>query len=148
MAQYKRRYELLAAPTLDGLETNASAIEVPGSEGYDQLIKYVQELVAVGDRVVPNDKDPISMVTVEKIDLSGAAPYTEATVTYCEVTNVKRITTPDRSPTGQEVLVYGTGKLEAFRGSEPVKLTDKGWLPFAGKVFGSTFEGQTTCPAA
>ena len=148
VAQYKRRDELVAAPTLDGLETSASDVEVPGSEGYDQLIKYVQELVAVGDRVVPNDKDPISMVTVEQVNLTGAAPYTEATVTYCRVNNTKRITPPDRSPTGQEVLVFGTGVLRAFRGSEPVKLTEKGWLPFTAKAFGTFFEGQTSCPPA
>jgi len=140
--QHFRRGELVSAPTLDGLETNAAGVTVAGSDAYNRFVAYVKELVAVGDRIVPNEPD-VNTLNVETVQVVSE---TEATVTYCQADNRKRVTPAESSPIGQEILVNGTGVLRAFRGTEPVRLTDKGWLPYADRDFGQTFEGQATCP--
>lgn len=139
---------LKAAPTLDGLEARAVEIAPEGSDNYASLIAFVQGLVKVGDVVRANDKDPVHTVTVESVELVGSAPYTSAIATVCEVDNSVRVNTADRSPTGQDVPVFGTGKLRATRVRVSVVSTPQGWLPPGLPESGSTYEGVTSCPAA
>ena len=76
------------------------------------------------------------------------APYTDAVVTLCQVDNRKQVTAAENSPVSSQVDIEGTGILRAFRIADPVKLTDHGWLPYAGQLDGKLFEGQDSCPAS
>lgn len=113
---------------------------------YGQVIKRIKDLVAAGDRVVPNNPDR-SKVTVEKVELVGGPPFTKAIVTVCEVDDRKQVTPAENSPTGSEVEVVGTGALIASRIADPVMLTDHGWLAYSADRPATDFEGQDSCPA-
>jgi hypothetical protein len=141
---YFRNFELVLTPSLDNLDARVAEIAVPGSDAFTRVVAFVQDLVRLGDRVVPNDPD-ILKITVENVDLVGQPPYTEANVTSCKVTNRKRVTPAENSPSGIEIPVGDTGKLLAYRITEPVQLTATGWFRTSGDLTGIPFEGQESC---
>ncbi len=143
---YFRNYELVLTPSLDNLDARVAEIFVPGSDAFNRLIAYVKDLVRLGDRVVPNDPD-ILKITVENVELVGQPPYTDANVTSCKVDNRKRVTPAENSPISVEIPVGDTGKLAAYRTTEPVQLTAIGWLPTSGNLKAVQFDGQDSCPA-
>ena len=149
-ADYERafflRYELLAAPSLDNLEANVAEIAVTGSPAFEPIVKGIRDLVAAGDRVVPNDPD-ILTVTIENVELVGDAPYSEAIVTACMVSNRKQVTPAENSPVSSQIDVVGSGDLAAIRIPDPVRLTDGRWLRYATRVTAQEYQGQDTCPA-
>jgi hypothetical protein len=118
---YLRRADLVNAPTLDNLDLHVAEVAAPGSDAFATLVAYIQDLVRLGDRVVPNDPDIFS-VTVENIEFVGEPPYKQANVTSCRVSNRKRVTPAEAAPAGTETLVGDTGKLIAKRVIEPVQL--------------------------
>jgi hypothetical protein len=68
-------------------------------------------------------------------------------VTACEVDNRKRVTPPENSPNGQEILVDGTGELVARRLRQPMALTAAHWLPTdAVTTYEGLFREVDTCP--
>jgi hypothetical protein len=139
-----REYDLLGDPSLDNLEASVAEVAVAGSDFHTTLMTTIQDLVAKGDRVIPNDPD-ILTITVESVELVGEAPYTEATVTSCKVENRKRVTTAENSPTGIETEVGDSGLITAYHTTEPVRLTDKGWLRYATNITGEIKKGQDAC---
>jgi hypothetical protein len=143
---YFRNYELVLTPSLDNLDARVAEISVPGSDAFTRLVAYVKDLVRLGDRVVPNDPD-ILKVNVENVELVGEPPYTTASVTSCQVTNRKRVTPAENSPISVEIPVGDSGKLLAYRTTEPVQLTATGWLQTSGNAKAVQFEGQDSCPA-
>jgi hypothetical protein len=146
VASQQRLAELEAAPTLDNLEARLATIAAPGSAYYEQLLAYVQELVQLGDVVIPSDP-PVNMVVVESVDLEGTAPFVAATLTVCDANNLKRVTPPEHSPVGQEIYVDG-GVLAARRFRAHVVSTPDGWLrEDSGDTTLNYYEGQTTCDA-
>jgi hypothetical protein len=145
---FHRSYEMVGAPKLRNLESRAARVLVANSPAFDAFVDRIEELVALGDRVVPNDPDLLS-ATVENVDLVGRPPYRRAIVTVCEVTNRRQVTPPENSPTGEEIEVAGTGTLEVIRFEEPVRRTDNGWLRYENPRDGIGFvQGETTCPPA
>jgi hypothetical protein len=145
---FYRGWKMLEMPSLRNLEARVAAVRVPGSPSFDQLVARIEELVALGDRVVPNDRDLLS-VTVERVELVGRPPFRRAIVTVCEVTNRRQVTPAENSPTGNEIEVAGTGVLDVARYDEPVRLTDNGWLRYVETRRGTLFDqGETTCPPA
>ncbi len=143
---FYRRYELVAAPTLDNIEANVAEVMAKNSVLYVQIVKRIKDLVAAGDRVERNTPDLLK-VTVEKVELVGDPPFTKAVATICQVDNLKQVTPAENSPTGSEVEVVGTGDLIASRIADPVMLTDHGWLPYSADRPATDFEGQDSCPA-
>jgi hypothetical protein len=141
-----RNYEIVLTPSLDNLVARVAEIFVPGSDAFIQLVAFVKDLVRLGDRVVPNDPD-ILKVVVENVELVGTPPYTTANVTYCAATNRKRVTPAENSPISVEIPVGDTGKLIAYRITEPVQLTATGWLRTTGNLTAIPFDGQDSCPA-
>jgi hypothetical protein len=143
---FYRSYEMLGNPRLGNLERRAARAYVRNSSAFDSFVARVEELVALGDAVVPNDPDLLA-VTVENVELVGEPPYRRAIVTACEVDNRKQVTLPENSPTGESIPVAGTGVLQVIRFDEPVRRTNNGWLPYRFEREGIGFEqGETTCP--
>jgi hypothetical protein len=144
---FYRRAEMLAAPSLRNLESRVARVLVQDSPAFETFVERIQELVALGDQVVPNDPNLYS-ATVEKVELVGNRPYRRAVVTVCEVDNRRQVTPPENSPTDEEVEVAGTGQLEVIRFEEPVRLTANGWLRYKTPREGVGFDEGTTCPPA
>jgi hypothetical protein len=145
---FYRGYRILETPRLRNLDGRAADVVAEGSPAYRNFVSRVQELVALGDAVVPNTPDLLS-AEVEKVELLGTAPFRRAVVTVCEVTNRKQVTLPENSSTGQQIEVAGSGQLLVFRFEEPVRLTSNGWLRTRGDREGVQFTGgQTTCKPA
>ena len=143
-----RYFELVNQPSLDNLAERAKLAGADGSEYYASVVAEVEELVRLGDRVVPNDPD-IRRIDVEAVDLVGASPYSEALITVCLVTNARQVTPPENSPNGQETLTPGTGELVAIRHQEPLLLTPQGWLPTVANTEAiGIWEGSEACPPA
>lgn len=144
---YYRGWKMLEQPRLRNLGERAAGVLARGSSAFDSYVARTSELVALGDAVVPNDPDLLS-VTVEDVRLVGAPPYRRAIVTVCEVTNRKQVTPAENSPTGNEIEVAGTGTLDVARYHEPVRLTENGWLRYRLPRKGVLFnQGETTCPS-
>jgi hypothetical protein len=145
---FYRGWKMLEQPRLRNLQARVSHVYVPGSPAYDSYIARTRELVALGDAVVPNDPDLLS-VKVENVRLVGRPPYRRAVVTACEVTNRRQVTPPENSPTGNEIEVAGSGELVVTRFEEPVQLTENGWLTYRAHRTGIGYvNGETTCPPA
>jgi hypothetical protein len=143
---FYRGWGMLRRPRLRNLDARAAKVLAEGSPAYESYIARTQELVVVGDAVVPNDPDLLS-ATVEKVDLVGPPPYRRAVVTVCEVTNRKQVTLAENSPSGEQIEVAGSGNLEVIRYHEPVRRTENGWLRFKTPREGIGFDrGETTCP--
>jgi hypothetical protein len=142
---FYRRWQMLRRPSLHDLHDKAASVLAEGSPAFDALVHRIQELVALGDALVPNEPDLLD-VTVESVRLVGQAPYTRAIVTACEVTNRKQVTLPENSPTGHEIEVAGSGRLLVTRFQESVRRTGSGWLRYTDPREGTRFEnGETTC---
>jgi hypothetical protein len=143
-----RYFELVNQPSLDNLAERAKAAAADGSEYYATVVAEVEDLVRLGDRIVPNDPD-IRRIDIEAVELAGAEPWSEALVTVCLVTNAKQVTPPENSPNGQETLTLGTGELVAIRQQELVVLTEQGWLPTQAAVEAmGIWEGSEQCGPA
>ncbi|MET0579813.1 MAG: hypothetical protein ABW122_14240 [Ilumatobacteraceae bacterium] len=143
-----RYFELVNQPSLDNLAERAKLASADGSEYYAAVVALVEELVQLGDRIVPNDPD-IRKVIVEDVELLGAAPYVDAIVAVCAVSNAKQVTPMENLPVGQEIITAGTGVLTAIRSREAVRLVAGSWLPTTATVFAEgIWEGEDTCPPA
>jgi hypothetical protein len=142
---FNRRYQMLENPRQRNLESTAARVFADSSPAFDDFVAVIEELVATGDRWVPNDPDLLS-VTVENVELVGPLPYQRAIVTACEVTNRKQVVPAEHSPTGEEILVDGTGELLVLRLEEPVRRTANGWLRHRLVRDADRFEGVTSCP--
>jgi hypothetical protein len=141
VASQQRLAELEAAPTLDDLEARLATIAAAGSEYYEHLLSYVQELVQLGDVVIPNDP-PVNTVTVESVVLEDDD---SATLTVCEANNLKRVTPPENSPVGEEVLVGG-GELAAKRRHVRVVNSANGWVQEAdNQTVDALYAGKSVC---
>jgi hypothetical protein len=150
-ADYEENYfelrDLFLRPSLDDLDNRLAEVAQPGSESDSRLTARLEELIELGDALVPNDPDLFS-VSVESVELVGAAPYVEAVVTACQVDNRKQVTLAENSPAGVEVLVSGSDRLRVGRYRESVKLTAFGWVSYTGRLDGESFDGVETCPSA
>jgi hypothetical protein len=150
-ADYEENYfelrDLFLRPSLDDLDNRLADVSEPGSPSFSQRKARLEELVALGDALVPNEPDLYS-VTVESVELVGDAPYTEALVTACRVSNSRQVTLPENSPASVEVVVAGTDELRVGRYTEPVRLTGRGWVSHTGRLDGERFDGVETCPPA
>jgi len=140
-ADYERSYELLdelvSNPTLDGLGDRLALFLAPGSDSYNSVRTFVEELVASDERVVNGDPD-LSSVTVEMVELVGSPPYVEATVTACSIDNRLRV---DAAGTPlEEPLLF------AIRQRQVVQLTPNGWLPASRLTGLEQGDGITECP--
>jgi hypothetical protein len=145
---FYQSYEMLGNPRLRNLEARAATVFAAGSPAFDRFVTIIEELVAVGDEWVPNDPDLLS-VDVENVEFVGSPPYRRAVVTACEVTNRKRVTPAENSPTGEEILVAGTGQLLVTRFEQPVRRTPNGWLVYSTEPEATLFDnGEMTCPPA
>ncbi|MFV0309219.1 MAG: hypothetical protein ACK5OX_15910 [Desertimonas sp.] len=136
---------IVANPSLDGVDARLAEPFEPGSAAFVSQREFIEDLVATGDVVIRNEPDLVS-VAVERIDLVGAAPYTEAVVTACEVGNRRRVTPAANSPTGQEIQTAGTGQLFVLRYHEPVRLSAHGWVSYQSPREAQSYEGVQTCP--
>ncbi|MFV0306882.1 MAG: hypothetical protein ACK5OX_03955 [Desertimonas sp.] len=136
---------IVANPSLDGLDARLAEAFEPGSAAFVAVHDHVADLVATGDVVARNNPDLFS-VTVESVELVGDRPFVDAVVVACEVDNRQRITPPENSPTGQPVLVAGTGMLLVGRYREPMRLTDGGWITYQSPRQARGYEGVQTCP--
>lgn len=141
----QRLRALQMAPTLDGLEDELATIALPGSEYFQQQLDYINELVRLGDVVTLGDP-PVDSVTVEEVTFEGAEPYTAASVRVCEAVNVGRVTPPENSPVGEEIVVTDP-HLIAFRYSVHVRLTEHRWVTEVGRgrQVDAGFPGRSTC---
>ena len=68
-----------------------------------------------------------------------------ATLTVCQVDNLKQVTPASNSPVGEEILTSG-GELNANRFTSHVVLTAEGWLrDELTQVIDETYPGATEC---
>lgn len=137
----------LASPTTENLAERLAAIATPGSE-FEQLVRQrVEDLVFVGDVVIPNDP-PVNVVIVESVTVDSGTPTTGATLVVCEADNFKTVTPPERSPVGEEILSSG-GELTAARFEVRMTLTSGVWLrdDFPDQYLGY-YEGVDRCGPA
>lgn len=135
---WELREEIALNPTLDNLDARVAEIAAVGTPEFDALRVFVEELVATGERVVPNEPD-VFTVTVKGVTLLGSTPYKEADVLVCYVDNRVRVDAAGQS-TG------ASGELFANQGSDSVSLTDLGWLPDGDYRITWTGLGVTECP--
>jgi hypothetical protein len=142
-ADYQRswqlRRELIANPTLDGLDEKLAQISAPGSADYNMSRDFVTELASAGDRVVPGTPDEFR-IDIERVELVGNPPHQEARVTMCWVANPVRVNSE-----GAVVTDFG---LVAARRQDHVVLTPGGWLPDGQLVDYWQGLGVTECPPA
>jgi hypothetical protein len=141
---YLQRYEMLVNPSLDNLDARVAEVAVAGSDYHATFKALVEDLVAKGDQMIPNDPDVLT-ITIESVELTGEAPYTEAIVTSCQVENRKRVQTADNSPIGIETEVGDSGLITANHAVDPVRLTEFGWLPYLTRITMLTYKGQDRC---
>jgi len=134
------REDLNRNPTVDNLEARVATITALGSENYHALVDFVRGMVERGERAMPGEPD-YSEVLVESVELVDGTSSGQATVIACQVTN-QVIVAPDGS------IVPRTEGLIAVRVSQPVALTDRGWLPSAAGTTLQGQEGATSCPPA
>lgn len=132
-------YDFLVDPSVEALPAHLAAVAVPGSPVEASLTRFVNELVSLGDGIIPGDPD-ILKVIVEQVELVGEPPYTMALVTICEVDNRPQATLSKNTSDGRIIYVEGTGDLQALRGVQDVRLTPAGWrlydsLPDGGFLF-------------
>ncbi len=147
VASTDRYFELVNQPSLDGLEERAAHVAAPGSPYYDVVIAKLQQLVTLGDRIVPNDP-PIRKVIVEHVELVGPPPYSKADITVCAVDNGLQVTPPEHTPDSQQVIEGGTGELLATRSKQEVWQTTQGWLPtLKFDDADQAWTGVDSCPA-
>jgi hypothetical protein len=144
---FYRRATMLRHPRVRNVEARVATVLVEGSPAFDAFVARIRDLVALGDAVVPNDPDLYS-ATIESVELVGRPPYRRAIVTVCEVDNRKQVTLPENSPSGEEILVAGSGELQVIRYEEPVRRTQNGWLRFKSPREGIGYDGEMTCPPA
>lgn len=147
-ADYVRAYErisaLLAAPSPDGLDDHLATMAAPGSPYFDAVHRRVLELASLGDVVIPADP-PHNEVTIESIELLGGEPYVSASLTVCQVDNLKQVTPAANSPVGEEIVASG-GELNAKRFKSHVVLTASGWLrDEITPHIDETYQGATEC---
>lgn len=132
--------ELASNPTLDDLDARMSEIALPGSQPDLSIREFITGMVQRNERVVNGEPD-YSLETVERIDLLGSAPYTQATVTSCYVSNRVRLDSAG-IPQG------GTGVLTASRLQRTVSLAPSGlWLSSDAAVILTPGVSATECPA-
>ena len=137
---WELRNELVMNPTLDDLDARVAEIAAVGTPEFDSLKAFVEELVALGERIQPNDPDTFS-ITVEAVTLEGSEPYERADVTFCYVDNRLRVDAQGAS-TGQ------FGAQIANRSVDSVALTQSGWLPDGELQIIWSGMGVTQCPPA
>ncbi len=131
--------ELTENPTLEDLDARVSEIVDRRSSQFQGVREFFVELVENDERVVNNDPD-YSTLEIERVELKGRPPYRRAVVTYCRVSNRKRIDAAGNS-------TRGTGVLLASRESDPVRLTAEGrWLPYTKLTTIRDAQGATECP--
>jgi hypothetical protein len=143
----RRLLEIFARPSLDGLDERLAEIAEPGSQSTIQYKARLEELVELGQGLVPNDPD-LNVTMVESVELVGDPPYTEAIVTSCIVDDYRVVTLPEFSPTGTEILVGGSEVFSVGRYTEPLRLSERGWVKYTGRRDVVRFPGATTCPDA
>lgn len=136
--------DLLHHPTLDNLESRVADIAAPDSEYYVALIDHIHTLVEFGDVWKANDPE-IDHAEVRAVELVGAAPYTQAVVTICDVSNDVRVNLAENSPSGTESRVGETGELVAALSNTPMVRSDRGWVQTAARVDAEVFMGVETC---
>jgi hypothetical protein len=112
-------------------------MRAPGSESYNSVKAFIEELVATGERVVSGDPD-LSSVTVEMVELVGQPPYQEALVTACSVDNRLRVDAAG-APV-EEPLLF------AIRQQQTSQLTGNGWLPASALTGLEQGDGIAECP--
>jgi hypothetical protein len=144
-----KSFALLTAPSLDNLDTRAAAIAIPGSAYYQVVVDRVTTLVANGQFAAPNVPD-LRSVTVEMVELEGVAPYTNAFVTACLVSNTLTMKGPNNSLVpGSTFPVGGTGDVAAFRFTQNLRLTPDGWRhEQIADPSDPYWPGLSACPAA
>lgn len=132
------RENLITNPTLDNLDQRVAEITEPGSQLAIDLETLIRDMVAKNERVVRGEPD-YSGTTAESVELLGSPPFTEAMVTYCTVTNVRRV-----DASGATVL--NTDGLVAYRASNRMVLSPLGWVQADGSVFIWNADNATECP--
>ena len=66
-------YAYLVDPSVESLPAHLEAVAVPGSPLEASLTGFVNDLVGLGDGIIPGDPDVLT-VTVEQVEFVGAAP--------------------------------------------------------------------------
>ncbi len=145
MAARQRLRELQFHPTLDGLEEKMATIAVPGSEYYEEEISFIKDLVRLGD-VVRFGDPPVDSIVVEEVEFQGSEPLSAATVTICDAQNLARVTPPENSPVGEEIVAV-EAQLLAVRYAVDVVRTEFGWVRNSAtpRDLEAGFPGQSAC---
>lgn len=143
----ERLRALQMQPTLDGLEDALATIALPGSEYYDQQLALVRDLVRVGD-VLKYGDPPVDSLTVESLTIEEGEPL-KASVKVCDAANIGRVTPPENSPVGEEIIAIEPSLL-AIRYTMHVVRAENGWLVEVGpqRTVDAGFPGQATCDPA
>lgn len=141
----QRLRELQMHPTLDGLAEQMATIALPGSEYFQQQVDYINELVSVGD-VLKYGEPVVDALTVEAVTFEGTEPYTAASVKVCDAANIGRVTPPENSPVGEEIISIDSTLL-AVRYSMHVVRADANWVIDVGppRTVEAGYPGQATC---
>lgn len=147
-AALRANYEGLVDPSPEALPDLLSAVVVPGSPAEAALTGFVNELVRLGDGIVPGDPD-VLVITVEAIELNGSAPHQTALATVCLVENRRQVTLAKNAPGGVEIELRGSGDLQAVRQVYDVRLGPSGWRlwqTLSGE--GTAWVGSDSCPSS
>ena len=123
------------------LERRLSEALVPGSPRYEELMRHFRGMVTTNQRVVLGDP-PIRESTVERIELVGDAPYTEAMVTSCEVDNANVVAVGRSADT---ILVHEPQDVRAYRAVRRMELTDGVWKQYGGYKVVEYWQEATQC---
>jgi hypothetical protein len=145
VAGYERMSAMLASPSLDGLDDRLATVALPASD-FDRLLRdRIAYLVSVGDVTIP-DEPPINMMTVESVALDEADP-SSATLTVCQVDNLKTVTPAQNSPVGEEI-VSQEPQLAASRYTIHATRSGSVWLrDDYSTVYLGYYPGATECAA-
>ena len=100
---------------------------MPGSPIAGFFRARIEELVELGDRVVPNEPGHPERRSSRSVESAPAG--TEAVLTVCVAENRRQIT-PGAAPDGSDVETFGSGDLVAMRTAQIVICTPDGWLQY------------------
>jgi hypothetical protein len=139
LRSWELRRELTANPTLEGLSEKLAQISAPGSDDAENFRTFINELVSLGERVIPGTPDEFR-IDVEDVELVGGPPNSEGVITICFVSNSVRV-----DASGNVVSDLG---IVATRSEDHVVTTPNGWLPDRGLEDTWQGLGVTECPAS
>jgi hypothetical protein len=122
VAAFDHQVRLVTDPPRASINRRVAQHTVRGSPANRELVDFLRDLVAAGDRIVVEDQSQ-NRTIVETVSLDGS-PARSATVTHCTVLSQERV---HPRPDGTSPIVGQPAGLRSFRAEAVLHWTPGGW---------------------